>query len=288
MKKITCAALTTVLMMTLLLGGCGDKKPASSSAPPSREAPSAAAPKELTVTFSNASGYIFNEIYISPTAANDWGDELLGSTSVLKSNGSLDVAVPAYDYDSYDIMVVDEDRDEYTFSRVPLQNGSEVAIYFGDEGLAADVADSKGELSSTVIGDINGGSTGGGAAAGEAPNDLPATVTGTGNDTNGQYSFTIYNESDFDIYAIYMGVANANASEDLDILPQVLPAGSSTDVVGLASQGDWMNTEWTLNVVDVDGDGSLSFDSFNPWLVSYIDISWDSTNGGYVCEFVYD
>ncbi len=280
MKKIACV----VLMMALLLVGCGDKKADSSSAPPSREAPSSAASKELNITFSNASGYTFNEIYISPTAASDWGDELLGSTSVLKSNGSLGVVIPAYDYDSYDILVVDEDRDEYTFARVPLQNGSEVAIYFGEEGLAAEVADSNGELSATVIGEINGGGSGGG----ETPNDVPATVTGTGNDTNGQYSFTIYNESDYDVYAIYMGVSNASASEDLDILPQVLPAGNSTDVVGLASQGDWLNTEWTLNVVDVDGDESLSFESFNPWLVSYINIAWDSNNGGYVCEFGYD
>ncbi len=281
MKKIVCA----VLMMALLLAGCGGQKDAFASGLAPKEAPASTAPTEFSITFSNASGYIFNEIYISPTASNDWGQELLGSTSVLKANGSLDVTVPAYDYDSYDIRVVDEDSDEYTFTRVPLQDGSEVAIYFGDQGLAADVADAGGTLTATVVGNLNGGGT---AAPAETPTDAAPTVTGTGNDTNGQYSFTVYNESSYDIYAIYMGVSNATASQDLDILPQILPAGESIELVGLASQGDWMNTEWTLNVVDVDGDESLSFDSFNPWLVSYINITWDSNNGGYLCEFVYE
>ena len=34
--------------------------------------------------------------------AGAWGEELLGSTSVLRSNGSIDVQVPAYDFDNYD------------------------------------------------------------------------------------------------------------------------------------------------------------------------------------------
>ncbi len=285
MKK-TVSTVGIVLMIAVLLVGCGGKgaSVASVSAPQKEAAP--AAPKELGITFSNASDFIFNEIYISPTAANEWGAELLGSTSVLKPNGSIDVKVPAYYYDSYDILVVDEDRDEYTFTRVPLQEGGEVAIYFGEEGLAADILEPSGGTAATVAGLLNGGA--GAGISADTPNDTPATVTGTGNDTNGQYTFTVYNESDYDIYALYMGVSNASYVDDLDILPEILPAGASADVVGLASQGDWLNTDWTLNVIDVDGDESLSLESFNPWLVSYINITWDSTNGGYICEFVYE
>lgn len=291
MKKL----IGVILLAVLLLAACGGGQSAAPPEPDGREpapAPAPAAPSTLAVIFSNASDYTFNEIYISPTASTEWGDELLGSTRILKSNGSIDVEVPAYEYENYDILVVDEDRDQYHFTYVPLQHGSEVAIYFGEEGLAADVADPAGNMVATVFGQLNGGSGGGGqgdAGGGnvEEPVVQQPVVTGTGNDTNGQYTFSVYNESAYDIYSIHMGILGASAEYDIDILPQILPAGSGAELVGMASQGDWLNTEWTLYITDVDGDTSASFDSFNPWTVSYVDIYWDSESQGYVCEFFY-
>jgi len=282
MKKFIGLALIAILLLT----GCGASSTPTPSFVPSREP---VVPRTITIEFSNASNYIFNEIYISPTASNEWGDELLGSTRILKSNGSVDIELHAYDYDNYDILVVDEDRDEYYFSRVSLQNGSEVAIYFGINGLAATVFDAQGNETSTVYGDLNSANGGGaGAVHDPAPDPAPAqTVTGTGYDTNGQYTFSVYNESSYDIYAIYMGVAGASAAHDIDILPQILSSGDGIELRGMASQGDWLNTEWTLYITDVDGDTSSSFDTFNPWIVSYVDIYWNSSVGGYVCEFFY-
>lgn len=285
MKKLPVLFLA-VLFGVSALAGCGDKAP-SSQAPASAPAQTQpASPSVLTVIFSNSTDYIFNEIYIKPTATDEWGGELLGSTRILKGNGSVEVDIPAYDYENYDIGVVDEDGDEYAFTYVPLQDGSEVAIYFGDNGLAADVADSEGNMAATVMGTL-GSAAGGGDGGGGGDAVQEPVVTGTGNDTNGQYTFTVYNESDYDIYAIHMGVVNASADSDIDILPQVLPAGQSTELVGMASQGDWLNTEWSLYITDVDGDRSVSYDSFNPWTVSYVDIYWDSDSFGYVCEFFY-
>lgn len=289
MKKAIGIVLAAVLMLAGCGGGASSQAPSSAPARPAPASTAPAKPTNLTITFSNASDYIFNEIYISPTASNDWGSDLLGSTSVLKSNGSLDVEVQAYDFDSYDILVVDEDKDEYYFSRVPMQDRCEVAIYFGDEGLAADVYDKSGTALATVAGSL-GGSEGGGDSGGggqAAPEPQQVEATGTGYDTNGQYTFTVYNESDYDIYAIHMGVANASAGSDIDILPQILPAHESIELKGMASQGDWLNTDWTLYITDVDGDSSASFDSFNPWTVSYVDVYWDSTAFGYTCDFVY-
>ena len=293
MKKTASLALA-ILMLVSLLAGCGGGEASSqaASSAPVREAPSRERSSNLTITFSNASSYIFHEIYISPTASSDWGEELLGSTRILKSNGSIDVEIPAYDYDNYDILVVDEDSDEYYFSRVPLQTGSEVAIYFGDDGLAADVADSRGNSVATIFGTLEGASGGGsydngGNDGGDTGQTQQPAPTGTGYDTNGQYTFTVYNESAYDIYAIHMGVVGASADYDIDILPQILSAGNSTDLSGMASQGDWLNTEWTLYITDVDGDTSSSYEVFNPWTLTYVDINWDSNNGGYVCEFVY-
>lgn len=142
-----------LLSLVLLLAGCGDKTRAT-SAIGGRAAQ--AKKTSLTITFSNTSGYVFNEIYICATAADDWGDELLGSTRILKSNGSIDVDVPSYDFDNYDILVVDEYNDEYFFTRIPLQKGSEVDIYSHEGELIADVWDAAGNNSATVYGTLAG------------------------------------------------------------------------------------------------------------------------------------
>ena len=281
MKKVL--ALILALMMLMLAGcgggnGGGDSPNRPVASPPEIQQ----APTQLTITFSNASAYNFNEIYITPTAQDDWGADLLGSTSLLKSNGSFEVSIPKYDFANYDIRVVDETKDTYEFTRVPLTNGAELAIYFGDDGLAVDVADSKGDVVGTVFGTLNGSSIGGSDAPEQPSNDF-----GTGYNTNGEFSFTVYNESDFDIFAIHMGSLNASSDADIDMLPQVLPAGESIDLSGTVTEDEWLNTEWTLYVTDVDGDTSSSFDTFNPWEISYVNIRWDSNAGGYVCDFLY-
>ncbi|MDL2219718.1 hypothetical protein LJC04_05245, partial [Ruminococcaceae bacterium OttesenSCG-928-O06] len=74
---------------------------------------------------------------------------------------------------------------------------------------------------------------------------------------------------------------------DFDLLPIILEAGESYNAVGQVSRGDWDATDWTLYITDVDGDTSASFEVFNPWELSYVDIQWDSSAGGYVCTFVY-
>lgn len=111
------------------------------------------------------------------------------------------------------------------------------------------------------------------------------TSTGTGYDTDGQFSFTVYNNSDYDIYSLHMGILDAGSDHDIDVLPQILPANSSTTITGQASMGDWIQTDWTIYVTDVDGDTNASYDTFNPWTVSYVDIYCQGDS--YVCEFTY-
>jgi hypothetical protein len=284
------------LALIFSLAACGaPAKEASAAmrAPASSDAPTepTAAPTKpdiLSVSFSNSTDYIFNEIYISPTATNEWGDELLGSTRVLKSNGSIEVDVPAYDYDNYDIRVVDEERDVYQFTYVPLKRGNRLEIVF-DEGLKANVYDPGGAETASVAGSLNGGGEPDAASLNEGESEAASgqIAVGAGHDSNGQYSFTVYNESSYDIYSIHMGLLSASAADDIDMLPQVLPAGENIEISGVAEESVWSETEWTLRITDVDGDVSASFDTFNPWTVSYVDVKWDGESGGYVCEFFY-
>ena len=280
-QKKSLSVWSILVLVCLLFTACSTKnEPRVASSQPAING--AVENKSLKVTVTNSSDYVFNELYVSPTGSDGWGDDCLGSTNILKKNGSFELTVPTYDFDNYDIKVVDEDDDTYFFKYVKLKIGTEVVISFGDE-LIADIIHADG-VQETVIGELY--SEAGGYSGGEEPQN--GTVTGTGYDTSGQYTFAVYNQSEYDIYAIYIGVVDASEYDDIDLLPQILSAGDSTQLIGQASQGDWINTEWTLYIEDVDGDVSASYDIFNPWLLTYVDINWDSNSGGYVCEFYYE
>jgi hypothetical protein len=77
-----------------------------------------------------------------------------------------------------------------------------------------------------VSGTLNGssGATGGGETV--VVQEQQQTVTGTGYDTNGQFVFEVYNNSAYDIYALYIGVINASSDHDIDVLPQILPTAA--------------------------------------------------------------
>ncbi|MDR3085642.1 MAG: hypothetical protein LBU47_04945 [Christensenellaceae bacterium] len=227
-------------------------------------------PTSIRVTVVNNTEYVFNELYVSATAADAWGDDHLGSTSILKKNGSFEITLPAYDFNNYDIRVVDEDEDEYLFERVPMQNGAKVVIAFGDAGLEASSTLADGSAV-TVTGNLSSGS-------GAEPADAPA---------GGYYSFTVQNNSDFDIFAIYMGPSTGAAADDIDILPVVLAARDETRVEGYVEGANARIDEWTLFVRDTDGDESVSYDAFNPWTLQYVVVYWNSNTGGWECAFHY-
>ena len=268
MKKRLTILLSFILAVGML-AGCGPKEAEVDTG-------------TFSVTVTNASGYIFNELYVSATAANSWGSDHLGSTSVLKNNGSFNITLTKYDFDNFDIKVVDEDGDTYVFSRVPLAAGTEVAISFSD-GLIATVTGADGS-STTVPGTLSSGSGDSGDSGDAAGQSDPGDTV----DMSGEFTFTIYNESDYDVYAIYMMPAYTDG-DGVDILPSILAAGESYTFTASVAGTDYEGIEdWTLRIVDVDNDESAFYEVFNPWLLSYVDISWDSANSGYICEFVYD
>lgn len=263
MKRFLAFLLTIALLLTA--AACGNKPAAT---PPTEPA----APTTINITVKNASSYIFNELYISPTAANEWGEDHLGSTSILKSNGSFDIKLKKYDFENYDIRVVDQDNDVYQFTYVPLREGTMVEISF-DDGLIATLTHSNGE-SAVVSGNLNGE-----AGGQDATQELSIYAE--------DFAFTIYNESPYDIYAAYMSPETEPESQ-VDVLPTVLSAGESQEVTGNVAGTRFEGVaNWYLYVVDVDGDVSASVEAFDPWLVNYVDIQWSSSAGGYVCGFNY-
>ena len=262
MKKGLLAILMALSLVMLALSGCGGD-PAPTPAPE----PEPEASNVLHITIKNSSSYIFNEIYVSPTADSNWGDDKLGGTNVLKSNGTYEIEVDAYDFENYDIQIVDEDNDEYEFKYVRLVDGCEIAIGWDSNGLYATITYPDG-TEETIDGDY-----------------YSASSTSNYSSGNGYYNFTIYNESAYDIYAIYMGPASGAPSDDIDILPSILRSGDSYTVSGQVPAEFIDETSWTLYVEDVDDDTSVSYDRFNLWTVNYVDVVWNSAEYGYVCEF---
>lgn len=277
MKKI--AAIILVVMFTLLTAcnntqntGPSPDSPDNRRSPrPERETP----PAVLNIKFTNDTIYDFYEIYISPTTSDQWGDDVLGSLGVLSANSSFNVQLPIGNVATYDIRIIDEDFDEYLFSGMTLQDGNEISVYFGYEGLAATVYGQSGNELFSMPGMLSGDPGGG------------YVSTGTGYDTNGDFYFVVYNESAYDIYAIYVGPLEGEIEDDADVLEEILPAGENVHIYGTALDHIWHITEWTLFIVDVDGDTSISYDVFNLWQLNYVDVFWDGASGGYVSSFIY-
>ncbi len=253
-----------LLVLLLAVAGCTPKVPANAGEP----AP--ATPETFKVTVINDSSYIFNELYVSPTAANDWGTDHLGSTSILKSNGSFDITLEKYEYENYDIRIIDQDGDTYTFTYVPLKAGSAVTISFLD-GLNATVTGVDG-AQSVISGSLE-------YANGDSSEE--ASIY------DGAFVFTVYNESPYQLYSIHMS-PDSSTDDSVDILPAILEPGASQEVTGSVADTPYAGeTDWYLYVTDVDEDVSSSAEAFDPWLVKYVNVYWDSETGGYVCEFVY-
>lgn len=109
----------------------------------------------------------------------------------------------------------------------------------------------------------------------------------TGYDTNGEIYFTIYNNTPFEIFAAQVGSASSSADEDIDILPSTLQPDDTYDFQAVLDESAWSVTDWTIYFTDTDGDTSQSYDIFNAWNVAVINVTWDESNGGYVCDFLY-
>jgi hypothetical protein len=198
MKK---ASILMVLILTVvLLAACGGKakEETSPSAPAAAPAVTAAPAKATTLmaTVINSSGYVFQELYVSPTAANDWGDDHLGSTSLLKKGGSFDITLPAYDFNTYDIRIIDEDEDAYLFERVPLSDGCSIDITW-ETDLVAVVSGGSGE-GAAVTGMLESASSGSDTSS-DASTDTSSSAA-----VDTWYDLEFYNDTSFYFSDLYL------------------------------------------------------------------------------------
>ncbi len=268
MKKI-CALL---LVVVLVLTGCGASNTSPLKGLVVDGVRAEMVPGEIVLM--NEMGVTITEVYSAASTNPDFGENLLGGAT-FDSGTSLTWYIADMTA-TQDLLFVDSSGNSYAVLDVPVEDAIVVTVGLTtDDGTTpypiAIVFDSEGNESARING----------------IHQYSDSADSTGFTTQGNYIFTVNNRSSYDIYSIMIGIAGASSSHDIDVLPAVLKADTSVDVTGVASMGDWSNTEWTIYITDVDGDTSASYDTFNPWLLSAVDISWDNDAGGYVAQFFY-
>jgi hypothetical protein len=90
----------------------------------------AAAQSQQDFQLVNRTGYTIDEVYVSPSAQNNWGNDLMGDDS-LEDGQVLNVRFPrGSDVCSFDIKVVYDDEETAEFREVNLCQVSRVTIFY--------------------------------------------------------------------------------------------------------------------------------------------------------------
>ncbi len=84
------------------------------------------------INITNDTGnYSFFYVHISPSSADSWGDDFLGSSETISAGESRRFRV---DNDTYDIKIIDEDDDEYIFWNVDVSGTLDLYVSLDDIG----------------------------------------------------------------------------------------------------------------------------------------------------------
>lgn len=136
MKKF----LFVLLCISLVLCGCGKKQNADMPAEDSSAAVKPlsdvleAAEGSIVFKVKNNIGADIYEMKIAPSGVDEYGDDILKS-KILKMSESMGVAfLPPDTYEYWDIRVLTENGNYYTWFNVQFGTFNEITLEIGDEG----------------------------------------------------------------------------------------------------------------------------------------------------------
>ena len=167
-----------------------------------------AAAQGPTITVTNDTGYTIMALYISDNNSDDWEDDVLGRKT-LSDGDSFTVTLP--ENGTYDFKAVDEDEDDYIKWNVMVRGNTTITFTMDDFNEATELEDAT---------------------------DKVKTEEGKP-EPDGSTWVIVSNETDYDIYYLYISRGDADSWED-DILgtSQILRAGKEVRVT-LPGPGVW-------------------------------------------------
>jgi hypothetical protein len=78
----------------------------------------------------NKTGLTIDELYVSPTHDNEWGEDVLGK-DVLKNNENVEIKFSRKETACvWDIKIVDEDDDDVIWTEIDLCKASEITLFY--------------------------------------------------------------------------------------------------------------------------------------------------------------
>ncbi|MEW5886626.1 MAG: hypothetical protein AB1735_07995 [Pseudomonadota bacterium] len=83
--------------------------------------------RDYYVEISNQTGFVITHIYISPQDSTSWEEDVLGANRVLGKGERIRVDLKGYRSPIFDIRLVDEDGDTYTYWKVDVSRRDIVA-----------------------------------------------------------------------------------------------------------------------------------------------------------------
>jgi hypothetical protein len=83
-------------------------------------ASAAAVATDYHFDITNETGYAITYLYVSPETSNYWEEDVLGKDGVLRPGKTHRVNLSGYKSPIFDIRLVDEDGDRYTFWKVDV------------------------------------------------------------------------------------------------------------------------------------------------------------------------
>jgi hypothetical protein len=87
-------------------------------------------------TLINQTGVAIEKLYISPTQSDDWKENLLQDR--LEDGESIDISFTGRNEKYWDIMVIDEDGNKYTWEKFNLSDLSIITLYMKGDKVMAD------------------------------------------------------------------------------------------------------------------------------------------------------
>jgi hypothetical protein len=79
----------------------------------------------------NDTGHAITHLYVSPETSNYWEEDVLGKQGLLRPGRTHRVRLSGYESPIFDIRLVDEDGDRYTFWKVDVSKQS-ITVTLGD------------------------------------------------------------------------------------------------------------------------------------------------------------